>query len=165
MQADELEGELFYECWKGWNHYGEGRLPDAELLAVIRQMLRNRVNELYVAHHKTHRKHAQTVLDITELEHAIGGEDAITLVESYERFAQWLRELTPAEFDVVQAILGPDERVYAQLKLAHWRKEWVYARGKVKVTPELMAEALHVPLPDMRVTWEGITKKWRARYE
>lgn len=171
MQPDELEGELLYECWKGWLHYGERDLTEGELKAIVRKMMDNRIGELYARYYHTHRKHEAHLLDIDDEDVLIVNTDlsmensAATYVDSCERFAMFVSSLTDDEYDVVRAVLQPDFRIYQQVMLESWRKKFVYnGREVITITPNMVANALHMDKKYVKHLWENVRQKWRVAY-
>lgn len=91
--------------------------------------------------------------------------DPFELSESFHRVKRFLRSLTGPEREIVEAVLGMDERIARQAQLVGTRKAFVYKYGgTVTMKASLVADALHLDREECAKLWRSIRHKWR-KYE
>jgi DNA-directed RNA polymerase specialized sigma24 family protein len=162
LGQDDLADDLWEEVIKGWLYYKDKGLQDEQLLAVIRQMLDNRVGELVHRYHGTHREAGNTYVDLDDVQSvdldALDPQDA---VEQDQHVRQFLESLEPHEMEVVCAILYPDARMGQAVGLASIRRGFVFDNPAISVGPDLMSSVLHIDLKEVKRRWHIIRRKWR----
>jgi len=160
MEREELEGELYEQLVYGWMYYRDRGLTVGELLAVIKQMLNNRISELKYRFYLTHRSAEKEMMDLDDLE-CDGPPDPEHIVEHMLRFSGFLDTLECGERTIVDAILWPDKRMCDQVRLRTFRRSYVYDVPSITIDWKLVADALHIQYAEARQAWSSVKRKWR----
>ena len=162
LRRDELEGELYLEIVRGWVIYAPKKLQGDELLAVVRKMMDNRITTLYRKYMLTHREAELHVVCVDDVLRLSSDRNTEAYVDSREKVAAFFDLLLTDERAVVDALLGDDVRVWQQLLLRTMRKAFVFNDYTVRITSDVVADALHFNRAYARRLWRSICAKWRS---
>lgn len=180
MSFDEIVGELSYELVKTFRYYQDKDLSDAELLAVIKRSMDNRVSELVYKYFKTHRHLGNDPVDITALDNnpnmgnsslltSVNGVEIkasvhadATLIESRERVAALYTMLSPTAQVIVDQILSGNELISLNMQLSVQRAANVYKSQttKVRLMPWHIADSLGLDIEQVEEAFMEIKQKY-----
>jgi hypothetical protein len=126
------------------------------------------MGELIHRYHGTYRKHDGYVISTNDenqewLKHheSNGKSDAY-----YDDLRAFLSLLSREEMEVVQAILDPnDPRMRLWMRVYATRRTAAYKSPTITITPELVADALHMGRSQVSRIFKSIRQKWRQIYE
>lgn len=183
MSAQELEGELNAEIVFGFMYY-QGRVGGMdEMVKVVKRMLHNRVGELVHRFYGTHRSAEKGMRSLEESGGTMSdifshGDDVDLLADTIpepqpgpldqtianESLAEFWGMLDDDERRMVSAVIYPDRRMRAQIRLRSWRRSHVFQRCTVTLDCALVAEALHMDIDYAKVIWRSIRQKWRESH-
>ena len=167
LDADDIVNELQIELVICWDYYS-GSVTDDELLKLARTMIGNRLSELIHRYHGTHRQTENYNASLSDL--VVDVEDGCVgpsiIVETQERIQTFYDSLSEEEAAIVAAVVDSDHKAMTLwFQVYRMRKTAAYTKPTVRITPDLVADALHMSRADARLIFKSIQRKWRNAYD
>jgi hypothetical protein len=186
MSTDDIEAELLLNLTKITIVYDEK--PYDEFLLLARTSLHNRVKSLLYRHTVTQRKnelyshglgfdHEQFEADDDRLSgskmipscvmsEALVWEqrDPDEIMAAVSKLDAFIENLSEFDKEVLDALLGGNERLGMYLDLHRLRKDWVFKEPIVVISPHLVARALCVNVKEVERSYSRIGSIFVASY-